>query len=303
MTLDPDHISDRRRLARRLSFWRVVAVLAVAGALLALYARFDHLPGESYVARYDVTGIILDDRLRDAALDAIAEDDDARALILRIDSPGGTVAGGEALYHSLRRVADKKPVVAVMGEVAASAGYMTAIAADRVLARAATVTGSIGVLMQSADITGLLDKLGIKAESIKSSPLKAQPNPLEPLSPEAREANRATVLDMYDMFVDMVAERRAMPRDKVLALADGRVYTGRQAVANGLADAIGGEREARDWLAQEHGIDRETPIHDVEIDDEDRVWRRMMESIGGKTLFSERLNLDGLVSLWHPEIR
>jgi len=302
MTLDPDHITDRRRLKRRLSFWRIVAVLAVVAAVAALYARFDGLAEDGYIARYTIEGVILDDRKRDAALDEIAEDDDVRALLVRIDSPGGTVAGGEAMYRSLRRVAKKKPVVAVMGEVAASAGYMVALGADYVLARAATVTGSIGVLMQSADITGLLEKLGVKAEVIKSRPLKAQPNPLEPLSPEARQANKETVLDMYAMFVDMVAERRGLPREQVLTLADGRVFTGRQAKGNKLVDAIGGEREALDWLAEKKEIDRESPTRDVKIDYGDTLWHRMVQGILGKTLFSERVKLDGLVSLWHPEM-
>lgn len=298
MALDADHILERRRYKRRLAFWRVAAVVALVAAVAAAVGRF-HDRGD-YVSRLDVDGLILDDRDRDRALAELARDEDARALIIRIDSPGGTVVGGEALYRNLRAVAEKKPVVAVMGGTATSAGYMTALGADHIIASPGTLTGSIGILLQTADVTGLLEKLGIKAETIKSSPLKAQPNPLEPFTPEAREAVLSVVLDLYDMFVDMVSERRSIPREKVLGLADGRVFTGRQALSNGLIDALGSESEARDWLAETHKILRSLPVKDLKIVHEGEPWRDLLGSVVGKALLSERLRLDGLISLWQP---
>jgi protease-4 len=298
MSLDADRLIDRRRLKRSLTLWRVVAVVALVAAVAAAVGRLHG--GGSHVARLVVDGIILDDPWRDDALAEAAADDTVKALIVRIDSPGGTVTGGEAFYRSLRRVAEKKPVVAVMGTTATSAGYMIALGADHILARSTSMTGSIGVILQTADITGLLEKLGVRPEAIKSRPLKAQPNLLESLSAEAREAARGAVLDLYDMFVDLVGERRNMPRDTVLALADGRVYTGRQALANGLIDAIGGEAEARQWLAQARKIPLSLPAKDVEIEYEDQVWRNLLTTTVGKALLSERLRLDGPISLWHP---
>lgn len=298
MALDADHILERRRYKRRLAFWRVAAVVALVAAVAAAVGRF-HVGGD-YVSRLDVDGLILDDRDRDRALAELARDEDARALIIRIDSPGGTVVGGEALYRNLRAVAEKKPVVAVMGGTATSAGYMTALGADHIIASPGSLTGSIGILLQTADVTGLLEKLGIKAETIKSSPLKAQPNPLEPFTPEAREAVRSVVLDLYDMFVDMVSERRSIPREKVLGLADGRVFTGRQALSNGLIDALGSESEARDWLAETHKILRSLPVKDLKIVHEGEPWYDLLGSVVGKALLSERLRLDGLISLWQP---
>ncbi len=300
MSLDADQALDRRRLKRRLTFWRIAAVVAVVVAVVAAVGRVG--VGENHVARLVVGGIILDDPWRDDALAGIAEDDNAKALIVRIDSPGGTMVGGEALYTSLRAVAGKKPVVAVMGGTATSAAYMTALGADHILARAGSVTGSIGVIMQTADITGLLEKLGVKPETIKSRPLKAQPNPLEPLTPKAREAARFVVLDLFEMFVDMVQQRRNLPRDEVLALADGRVFTGRQAVANGLVDALGGESDARRWLAETHAIATSLPVRDVEIEHEGALWRDLITGFVGKVLFSERLRLDGPISVWHPSL-
>ena len=301
MAFDADHILDRRRLKRHLTFWRISAVILLVALIVATVGRLAGWRDGGYVARLTVERVIVDDAERDKALADLVVDDDARALIVRIDSPGGTVVGGEALYVNLRAVAGKKPVVAVMGQLATSAGYMTALGADHIIARSGSLTGSIGVLLQSADITGLLDKLGIKPELVKSGPLKAQPNPLEPFSEKARAAARESVLDVFAMFVDMVAERRDLPRETVVSLADGRIFTGRQALANGLVDTIGGEPEAREWLAGEPGIPASLPVKDVVIERDEPAWRKLLGKTVGKTVFSELLNLDGLISLWQPE--
>ncbi len=301
MGLDSDLVVDRRRLKRRLLLWRAVAIVATVVAVVAIVGGVRDLAQGDHVARLSVENLIMDDPWRDAALAQVAEDSSARALLVRIDSPGGTVVGGEALYHSLRAVAEKKPVIAVMGQLATSAGYMIALGANHIVARAGTITGSIGVIMQSADVTGLLDKLGIKPYSIKSRPLKAQPNPLEPLSEEARRAAKAVVLDFFEFFVNLVGERREMTRETVLSLADGRIFTGRQALASGLVDQIGGETQARDWLEKTHGIEVSLPVRDVTVDHEEEFWRDAIGNAVGEMLSSERLRLDGLVSLWHPD--
>ncbi len=301
MALDVDRYFDRRRLTRALRFWRIAAIVAAVGVVAALAARFESFPRAS-VALLEVHGIIFDDTDRIEALDDLAADKHVKALIVHIDSPGGTVVGGENLYLALRRVAEKKPVVAVMAELATSAGYMVALGTDHLVARQGTVTGSIGVLMQTTEVTGLLDKLGITAETIKSSPLKATPNPLEKLTPQGRAAAEDIIQDMYGMFVDMVTERRNLDRERALKLADGRVYTGRQAIANGLIDEIGGEREARLWLAQTHNIDDRLPISVVEIRRHTSLLEGLLDDLLGKALFSERLRLDGLISLWHPQL-
>lgn len=299
MALATDYLIDRRRLKRRLTIWQLVAVAAVVGIAVAAYGRFDGLVSRSHVARLTVTGIITDDNERDQALEALKEDGSVKALVVRIDSPGGTVVGGEALYRRLDEIGERIPVIAVMGEVGTSAAYMAALAGERIFAREGTLTGSIGVIMQTADITGLLDKLGIQPESIKSGPLKAQPNPLEPFTPAAREATEAVVADIFQMFVGMVEERRKMSREAVTTLADGRVYTGRQALANGLIDAIGGESEARQWLQDNKKVSASLPIRDVGTADTAEQVSRWLHGAAGKTLFPETLNLDGLVSVWH----
>ncbi len=301
MTLESDFLLDRRRLKRRLAAWRIVAIVGLVAALLAGVARFDGWLARDHVARYTVAGLILDDPEAFEALTEVAEDSRAKALIVRIDSPGGTFVGGEMLFDALRMVAESKPVVAVMGTVATSAGYMAAVASDRIFARQGTITGSIGVIMQTTDITGLLKKIGVSAEAIKSGPLKAVPSPLEPLNDEVRAATQSIIDDMHALFTTMVAKRRDLDEARVRALADGRVYSGRQALENALIDEIGGEREARSWLDEEMGVSASLPTRDIELDQLGEQWFGALGSIVEKIKVSERLILDGLISIWHPE--
>jgi len=180
---------------------------------------------------------------------------------------------------------------------------MAAIGADHIVAHAGSVTGSIGVIMQTADITGLLEKLGIKPETVKSGALKAQPNPMEPFDAAARRATAAVINDLHEMFVDMVRERRDLTSERAKELADGRIFSGRQALSIGLIDAIGGETEGRAWLADSHGIDATLQLRNIHEPVEEEIWRRMISGMLGKALFSERLKLDGVISLWHPGVQ
>ena len=300
MTHESDLLVDRRRLKRGLALWRAFAIVALLALVLAVVSQFGALVARDHVARLVVEGFIVADRVTIEALADVADDSRAKALIVSIDSPGGTFVGGESLYRALRRVAEHKPVVAVMGGVATSAGYMTALAADHIVAREGTITGSIGVMVQTADITGLLNKLGVSAEAIKSSPLKAVPSPLEPLTEPARAATQSIIDDMHSLFTSLVAERRGLADERARSLADGRVYSGRQALGLALIDAIGGEDAARTWLSEEKGISASLPTHDVEIDRPSGRWLRGFSSLAGNVLFSERLMLDGLLSVWHP---
>lgn len=303
MSLAPDVLIDRRRLKRQLAIWRVVAVLLGLAVVLAGVSRFTDLFEGQRVARLSIDGVILEDDVRDRILGAIAANDDFAALVVRINSPGGSVVGGEDLYNALRRVGAQKPVAVVMGTLATSAGYMTAIAGDRIFARESSITGSIGVLFQTTDVTQLLEKLGVNAEAIKSSPLKAQPSPLEPLTDAGRAATRAVVEDMYEFFVDLVADRRGLTRQEALGLADGRVFTGRQAVSNRLIDEIGDEQAARDWLETAHGIGTALPIEDVDPEEPGLFLANLASGVVEKSVISKALTLDGLISLWHAELR
>ena len=320
MTLDADSITAKRRLRRSLAFWRILAVLAMAAAVLALLVT--ETPGvggiskrADHVARVKINGLITGDEKTLELLEEIEKADRVKAVLVRIDSPGGTTAGSEALYLSLRQIGEKKPVVAVMDTVAASGGYITAIAADHIVARGNTITGSVGVLFQWAQVQELLDSLGIEMESIKSGELKAEPNFFEPMSDRAREVTEEMVNESFRWFVDLVVARRKLSPAEVRLISDGRVFTGRQAVSARLVDEIGGEDKARDWLAANRGIDRDLEVVDWEVATGFgegglgfAVARAVLRALGfgegswllEKIAAQERLRLDGLVSVWHP---
>lgn len=306
MSFSADWLMDRIRLKRRLRIWQTVGIVGLCAFVLALAARFDVIGQGDHIARLWIEGVIQDDIERDQLITEMTNDDSIKAVIIRINSPGGTVVGGEALYRNLRELASKKPVVAVLGEVAASAGYMTAIAADYIVAREGTITGSIGVLMQSADLTGLLDKVGIKPVVIKSSPLKAAPNPMEVMTPEVLAVTENVIMDMYQMFLGMVVERRPLNIAEAKKLADGRIFTGRQALKAKLIDATGSETTAFQWLKDEKNIKSDLEIEDVVYGD-DSMWAgaesHLIQMFFDNTLVSKGLSLDGLISIWQPNFK
>jgi protease-4 len=302
MSLETDLLLDRRRLKRRLVFWRCLTVASIVVAAVIGLRQAGLSFDDAYVARLNVTGIITEDRRVHQMLWRLAENDDAKALVVAINSPGGSMAGGETLYRAIAAVAEKKPVVAVMGGLAASAGFMVALPAHRVYARESTLTGSIGVLLETGEASGLLGKLGITTEAITSGTLKDQPNYTRPLTPGGRAALQGLVADMFDQFVIMVAQGRKMDPVRVRLLADGRAFTGRQALSLGLIDAIGDERDARGWLASAKGIDRTIPIRDLSSQS---LTSRTLGSVVGefteavwKILISQSVSLDGGMAIW-----
>jgi protease-4 len=302
MSLETDLLLDRRRLKRRLVFWRSFAVLAVVVAAVVGLRSQDLSFGRSHLARLTVSGIITDDRKLNETVTKLADNDAVKALIVTINSPGGSVAGGEGLHAAIAHVAQKKPVVAVMGGTAASAGYMVAVPAARIFAREGTLTGSIGVLLETGEFSGLLKTLGIEAEAITSGPLKDQPSLIRPLTTEGRTVLRGLVMDMYEQFVGMVATGRHLDAARVRELADGRAYTGRQALQLGLVDAIGGESNARAWLAEAKGVSADLPVEDVSTSG--LAGRALSSSLGWvfdslwKSLFSQGVILDGAWAIW-----
>jgi protease-4 len=300
--LEADLLLDRRRLKRRLFFWRVLAVLLGLGVVaLATGARMTAFGGVRHVERISVSGIITQNQKLIDAVDRLGKDPSVAAVIVAVDSPGGSVAGGESLHNALMRLAALRPVVTVMGGTAASAGYMISLPAARIFASAATLTGSIGVILETGNAGGLLDKLGLSAEAIISGPLKDQPSFTHGLSPDGRAYLQALVMDMYGQFVTMVAEARHLDEARVRALADGRAYTGRQALPLGLIDEIGGEPEARAWLEREKQVPASLPVSDLKLGS-------LYERTIGATLaglwpmsLSQILPQPGAWAIWRPD--
>jgi protease-4 len=258
-----DYLVDRRRLGRQVRFWRIAAFVIAGIAIVAFGLRAASLAGAgvTHIARLSISGVITGDAETLKLLRSVRESK-AAAAILTIDSPGGTTEGSEVLYEEIRRLAEKKPVVAVVGTMAASGAYIAAIGADRIVARGNSIVGSIGVLVEYPNVSGLMDKVGVKLESIKSSPLKASPNGFEPTPPAARDAMAALVLDSFAWFKDLVKSRRQMSDEELAVVDDGRVFTGRQGIPLKLVDAIGGEREAIAWLETSKGVAKDLPVRD-----------------------------------------
>jgi protease IV len=278
--LERDFYEERRRKWRRSAFWRGFLVAAFLAGILAAWFGSDAVSlATAQVARVEVNGLITDDPDRDAMLREIADSDNVQAMIVRVNSPGGTTAGSEALYASIREVAARKPVVAVMGEVAASGGYVASIAADHIVGRGNTLTGSIGVIMEYPDLTGVMAKLGIALETVRSSELKAEPSPFRPTNPAARARDEAMVADSYAWFRGLVAERRGLSGNALDAAANGGVFTGRLALENGLIDEIGGEPEAIAWLESRNAGLADLPVRDWEVERDEPLAARLLGKI------------------------
>lgn len=262
MNIIPDLLFERDKLKSNLQRWKWLFFASLILSSL-LVARTSAPKNPDMIARIKIDGVIDHDQLLLDKLRSIQEDPKIKAVILHINSPGSTAFAGEELYIALKRLSQKKPIVSVIGMVAASGGYMTALGTDYILARNMSLTGSIGVLYQSFEAVELAKKLGIKFIGIKSSPLKASPNPMEVMTKEAEAAAKATVQDSYQVFLQMFMDNRSFTKEEALKLANGRVYTGLRAKELNIIDAIGGEEEAIAWLEDEKKLTAKMKIEDV----------------------------------------
>jgi len=324
MPSDADLIVDRRRMRRKLTFWRVAAaaiaiVAIVAFAVLATPAGRRSIGSEQAIARIKIEGLITSNSERVAALERL-ERSSAKAVIVHINSPGGTTAGSEQLYDALTRLKAKKPMVVVVDGLCASGGYIAALASDHIISQGTSLVGSIGVLVQFPDFSQLLKTVGVKVDEVKSTPLKAAPNGFEPASAEARAALDALVKDSYAWFKDLVKARRSMDDATLAQAADGRVFTGRQAIALKLVDQLGDEKTAVTWLVEQKKIDRELPVRDFRMSPRfgemsfirlalsmsfdaiglTSIARQFEES--GAIQAVDQLGLQGVLALWRPSV-
>ncbi|MDB5503836.1 MAG: signal peptide peptidase SppA, type [Tardiphaga sp.] len=319
MSLDSDVIVDRRRIRRKLTFWRVAAVLVTMAAVVAIGLVVNRsgpsaLASAGSIARIHIEGLIRSDNDRIEALERL-EKSSAAAVIVHINSPGGTTAGSEQLYDALMRLKAKKPMVVVVEGLAASGGYIAALASDHIVAQQTSLVGSIGVLFQIPNFSTLMKTVGVQMEEVKSSPLKAAPNGFEPTSPEARAALDSLVKDSYAWFRGMVQARRGMDDALLEKVADGRVFTGRQAVDLKLIDQLGDEKTAVAWLVAEKKVKANLPVRDFTLAPKfgDLTFLRATASIAldalglnavaqqlgiGQAL--EQFSLDGMLALWRP---
>lgn len=324
MKVTPDVLIDRRSLRRELSIWRIMFVAVAILSLLTFMWQWDNdfsIVNPPHILRVSINGFINDDRQRDEDLLDIINRENTKAVILSIDSYGGTTSGSEALFETFRKIAAVKPVVATIGNAATSGGYIVAMSADHIIARKTTITGSIGVIFEWPQLHDLLDKWGISMKTVKSSPFKGEPRPFSKTPEDAIQNIEDLIQDSYDWFLNLVSERRQIDMESTRIIGDGRVYTGRQALDLNLIDAIGGEQKARDWLAAEHDISYDLNVHDWDWNDRRnwdwndsnvmnspgvRIMHGLAASLGLQDLLAPfgristqiTRNSDGLLSVW-----
>jgi protease-4 len=318
MAVEAEMIADRRRLRGKLTFWRVLTFLVLIAALVGggLFATRDRGAfggARPQIARVAVSGFIAGDRRMDELFKRVGDSSAVRGVVISINSPGGTTSGSEELFQNIRELAGKKPTVAFVDGLAASGGYITALAADRIVARETSLVGSIGVIFQYPDVSRLLNQIGVAVPSVKSGPLKAEPSPFSPPSPEAVAALQSVVNDTFTWFKGLVADRRKLSGPELDAISDGRIFSARQGLPLKLVDQLGSERDAIGWLERERKVDTGLPVRDWKPrgSSDYSLWSAV--AVGADLLgldalasalraASHTVKLDGLLAVWQPPL-
>ena len=235
------------------------------------------------VAVLQIEGAIDDSQTVLAELKRFKDMPWVKAVVVRIDSPGGAVAPTQEIFEEILRSKKQKPFIASMGGMATSGGYYIAAACDKIMANPGTLTGSIGVIMQLTNVEELMKKIGVRGVNVKSGPNKDIGSPFQPLSPEGREILQSLVDNVHSQFVMAVAKGRGMEEAKVRKLADGRIYSGAQAQQLGLIDQFGTLQDAIELAAKRAGIESEPAVY-FSRPEQERWWERMFMGIFGRRL-------------------
>lgn len=279
------------KLQKSRNRWRWVAVVAFVLFLMTVSAL--EAPKKNpakFIAQVHVSGMITDTLHQQDVLERIRTNDNAKALLVYVDSPGGTMVGGVSLHRMLREISQSKPVVVVMGTVAASAGYMVAAAGDHVIANEGTLTGSVGVLMPLIDATDLAGKVGVRSDEIVSGNLKAVTSPLYDRTATDRAYLQDTVMQMQTVFLDLVKSQRDITPETVKLISDGRIITGTKAKELNLVDALGDRRTAKQWLAETHSLDVQTPIIEFDLVKKEGLLKELLQGVDSYFFGSQFMN-------------
>jgi len=284
-------------MLKRLRYKKTILIVVAIFFFVILIS--DNRYKKPHIAKVTIDNIITQDSFRYEKLEELSQNKNTKAVIVFINSPGGTVVGGETLYKSIKNIAQQKPVISVMGEVATSAAYMASLGSNYIFAQEGTITGSVGVLVLSSEFTELAKKIGISTEVIKSGDLKASPSPLEKMTPKAREQMEKIVQEISKNFINLVKKERKLDNNKTQLISDGRIFTGQSALQIGLIDSIGNIKEAKEYLKIERNIDM-LPILNMEIIKKEKMIEKFLSLFTNKINASKLLNLKGLISIWIP---
>ncbi len=256
---------------------------------------------EPFIAKVLIEGIIQDRKELLGQINNLVDNKNVKGLITVINSPGGTYVGSKELYDSIKVLGEKVPTVVYMKEMATSGGYLVSLSSDKIYGNSGTITGSVGVILQTADISELLNKIGINPVIVKSGKLKAVPNPAEKLDEEKLKYLENVIQKMQNEFLNIVKEDRNINESVIKIVSDGRILTGRDAKKLKLIDDIGNEKDALNWLKNEAGVEDDIKIKDLSSQPDLRKFLNL-------SFLKKRINYfnqnfyNGFLAIWTPGI-
>ena len=255
MSIEAEFFEQAKKRARRNGFLFALFLIALALiTVMILSSVFEYDKKGPHIARIKIEGPIFDDYGLNRLIYKLASDQNVKAVIVHINSPGGSVVGAESTFVALSQLSEEKPSVAVLGETATSGGYLIAVATDQIISRSNTLTGSIGVVLQYPDLSKLLKNIGIDIKTLRSSDLKASINYFEKPTTKAIEEHKQVIDETFLWFKELVAQKRKLTDINLEKVSQGGIFTGRKAKELGLVDLIGGEREAVKYLEEKINI-------------------------------------------------
>ena len=265
MSLDWQILEENRKKWYRKGIWRGILISIILAITISLFLNFNNISSNfSHIARISINGVIFDNSETIEIIDNLAKNDNVKSVIVRINSPGGSVVGSESLYVAINSLSQKKPVISLMGEIATSGGYIVALASNYILARKNTLTGSIGVIVENQNFSELSEKIGVSIDTTKSGKIKGGQNPLSPSDPLVKINNQKLVNYSFDWFISIIKKNRDINQSVIELVSDGRTLTGGMAMDLGLIDGIGSEKEALKYLEKKYPDFKGLPIIDIE---------------------------------------
>ena len=281
----------RKKLIRGLLFFVTFILLLF---LLNSYINKEN----PFIAKLSIDSIIMNNPELIKKLELLKNDKNLRAVLVNVNSPGGTVVGSKEIYDNLKKISEKIPVAISMKEVAASGGYMVALAGNKIFCYEGTITGSIGVIMQSVNIEKLLESLGIEPIIFKSGELKAKPNLIEKLSTSDKDVIQKIIESIHESFLTMVKNNRKISAENLKIISDGRIFTGIEAKKINLVDEIGSEKDALDWLKTETSVEKDIDV--IKIESETN-FSNILDILSLKSILKKKIaTSNGLFAIWAP---
>ena len=270
--------------------------------LLAFFLFFlinKNLTPTNFIGKIHLEGIINDKNELIKQLNEISQNKNIKGLLVIVNSPGGTFVSSREIHDSLEKISMKIPTSAYMKEMATSGAYLASMGVQKIFANQGTITGSIGVILQTAQLTSLMDKIGVKPIVIKSGELKATPNPLEKLDEEKINYLKKIIVQLQKEFIDIVEQKRNLNQTTIREISTGRIFTSKQALKLNLIDFIGNEKDALDWIKKEGDLDQKIDV--IELDKKNSLYNIFNTSFLKNSLKPFNLNINnGILAIWTP---